>query len=176
MVLATAQAQRKALQLKPSIIMGGLLPVVAKCKFYLRFGQVTSRYGYYLCISCKTSPSPFASMSTSDSLISPTLFRCYASTFFARNSRGIFRVSPWSLRHGILQLKWHSRVARGVVLIILGSVVGQNPWITVMGAMEVEEEEAIMVPWKRRVNLMAIGIRISILRNSAMRLPRTGEG
>jgi len=44
-----------------------------------------------------------------------------------------------------------------------------------MGAMEVEEveeEAAIMVPWKR-VNSVAIGIRI--LRDGAMMLARTGR-
>jgi len=91
---------------------------VAKCKFSLRFGQVTSRYvlSYVSVIKNSKLLSPFASMSTSNSLIFLTLFRCYASTFFVQNSRGISRVSPWSLRHGISQRKGHSRVARGVVL------------------------------------------------------------
>ncbi len=110
-------------------------------------------------------------MRTSNSLISLTLFRWYASIFFVQNSRGISRVpSPWSLRHGILQLKWHSRVTCGIVLTILGSVVRQKPVTIIMGAMEVEMVAMIMVLWKG-MDLMATDIWI--LQNGAMRLSRT---
>jgi hypothetical protein len=76
MVLATAQAQRKALLLKPSIIMG-LLLLVAACKSSLLTGQVTTRYVHSYVSAAKNSNflSSFASTRTSNSLISPTLFR-----------------------------------------------------------------------------------------------------
>ena len=73
MVLAIAQAQRKALSLKPSIIMGAtlvLLPVVVACKFSLHTGQMVTQYGYSYVSVAKNSDflMSFASMS-------PTLFR-----------------------------------------------------------------------------------------------------
>ncbi len=72
MVLTTAQAQRKALSLKPSIIMGATA-CVAACKSSLRTGQMTTQYVHSYVSVAKNSDfhSSFASMSTSNSLISP---------------------------------------------------------------------------------------------------------
>jgi len=134
MVLSTAQAQRKALGLKPAIIMGAVAchgQVQNFSSFWASDESVCVLVMYQL-PKIHNFLSPFVSTGTSNSLISPTPFRCCISTFFVQNSRGISRVSLWSLRHRILRLKGHSRVTCGVVLTILGSIVGQNPWTTVV--------------------------------------------
>ena len=95
-------------------------------------------------------------------------FKFHSGDTPIQSSRGISRIpSPWSLRHGIFQLKQHSKVASGVVLTKSESVVEQKPEKAVMGATEV----TMMVPWKRMDSMMPTGTWM--LWNGAMRLLRT---
>ena len=76
MMLATAQAQRKALSLKPSITIGAIA-CRGRVQIFSSYLKDDDSLCSWLCISCQKFDflSPFVSMRTSNSLISPTLFR-----------------------------------------------------------------------------------------------------
>ena len=107
------------------LLSWGLLPAMGKCNFCLTTGQVTKRYAIIYTSVLKISDffiSPSASTSMGTSLISLILFRWPTCTFFVQN-RSISGIpSRWSLKPGILQMKWHSRVVCGEV--------GQKPTTT----------------------------------------------